>query len=107
MVIDNTDKTRHNQVNLKILNDCKYFDVIVETMGRLSDISTNFKKFSSQRKGKFQINLNHVFKFIKFNILKRHFNNGYNTIQVPQCKELSAWQSGLEGFFFRLQRKAN
>lgn len=51
MVIDNTDKTRHNQVNLKILNDCKYFDVIVETMGRLSDISTNFKKFSSQRKG--------------------------------------------------------
>lgn len=53
MVIDNTEKAEYSQVKLEIMRDCKYFDILVETMGRLSDISTSFNKFTSQRKGIF------------------------------------------------------
>lgn len=44
-------------VKLVLTNNCEQFDVLVENVGRLSDISSGFNTFSHQRKGIVKLNI--------------------------------------------------
>ncbi len=61
--INSLEINMQNVITIVLNKDCQYFDVIVENLGRMSDINS-FNSFTNQRKGFFYFNFKIISNFI-------------------------------------------